>query len=47
MISSTKMCAEEVKTGFHGDNIRVLLFFLVVGIPGVALTLHPGYEHSG
>ena len=26
MISSTKMCAEEVKTGFHGDNIRVFRF---------------------
>ena len=27
MISPTMMCAEEVKTGFHGDNIRVILYF--------------------
>ena len=38
------MRLEDAKTGFLGDNIRVLqtLFFVDVGVPGVALRLPPG-----
>ena len=37
------MRLKDAKIGFLGDNIRVLqtLFFVDVGVPGVALTLTP------
>ena len=33
--------AKNANIGFLGYNIRVIRFSLVVGVPGVALTLHP------
>ena len=45
MISPTKMCADDVKTGFLGGCFRVLLG--EVGIPEVALTLHPRLRALG
>ena len=43
------MRLNDAKIGFLGDNIRVLqtLFFVDVGVPGVALTLNPRLRALG
>ena len=44
IVTSSVMRLKDAKIGFLGDNIRVLqtLFFVDVGVPGVALRLPPG-----
>ena len=49
IVTSSVMRLKDAKIGFLGDNIRVLqtLFFVDVGVPGVALTLNPRLRALG